>query len=512
MNELLELAEPLLAFAREALRAGRHRDARRAIEAARVYLGLYGPPQYVKYNPAEFIRTEAQRIIDDTHTLGLGPVSNCVGDPHQMFDCLRQLVRGAVLEDDSVLVIEVFEEDDAPCVALSFDGPGRFSREVLVEGFLPLPLEELGQRWTLATRGGRIDTAPNGILLRLTGVRMPPEPAAELEPLLEALAKAAGQLVSNCADPARGTGVLEQCLAMAGGEEQPKEPVGLKAVLGEVMDEFGPALAERGIVTEMMTDPSTPPILMQRQPMRAFFANVFRYTMAILPNTGVVALLTEYDASERALGLVIAIQGPNCLDQATFHLATMRRAVVELHEGAFEFAPDTGGVTLTATLTDPVGSALDAWIPGFEAFSRRSRRMLRLLKGGAQTPPEEFLLGGILEAELERWLLPKFAGPAAVNIAHDLPEENRDLPGSSPPRLEKALGQIKRGKPRKGIAAPAYAAEVLWAFRRDRRHRKAVGTEALGEDALKRLCLALLQTPPDYLVSLRIIAHALAPQ
>jgi len=269
-------------------------------------------------------------------------------------------------------------------------------------------------------------------------------------------------------------------------------------------------LTERCINSETLLDPNAPPLLLRRDRVRAFFATVVRYAAAVLPNAGSLTLMTDYQAGERVLGVVVAIEGPRCVSEETFHLAGLRRAVVEVHDGTLEWAPDSDGVTITATFPDRVGRALDEWIPGFDVFAERSRQMLRLLKSGGPAPPEDFLLGGVLEAELERWLLPKFAGAAAVNLAHDLLEETAGLPGSSPARLKKALTQIKRGKPRKEIAAPPYAAEVLWAFRRDDRHRKAVGAEALDEDALERLCRALLEIPPDYAEGLCLVARAIA--
>jgi len=505
--KVLDEAEPLVAYARAAWRRGRPDEARGAIAACCVYAGLFGPPQYVRYDPAAFIKARGPRLADDAHTLHVEPVTECVGDPDRVFDCLRQLVCGVVLEADSVLAVEVFEQAGEPCIALAFDGPGRFPSEVAVDGFLPLSLEELGRRWTLATRGGRIDDAPNGLLLRLTGQRMPPEPVADLEPLLEALGQAADHAAS---DDARTRETLEGCLALVEGEGSPPETVGVKAVVGEVIDAASSILTERCINAETLLDPNAPPLLLRRDRVRAFFATVVRYATAILPNAGSLTLMTDYQAGERVLGVVVAIEGPRSVTEETFHLAGLRRAVVEVHDGTLEWAPDSDGVTITATFPDRVGRALDEWIPGFDAFAERSRQMLRLLKSGGPAPPEDFLLDGVLEAELERWLLPCYAGAAAVNLAHDLSEKTAGLPGSSPARLKKALTQIKRGKPRKEIAAPPYAAEVLWAFRRDDRHRKAVGAEALDEDALERLCRALLETPPDYAKGLRLVARAIA--
>lgn len=45
--------------------------------------------------------------------------------------------------------------------------------------------------------------------------------------------------------------------------------------------------------------------------------------------------------------------------------------------------------------------------------------MLRLLKSGAQAPPEDFILGGILEHELEARLLPRLSQPMAPRVARE---------------------------------------------------------------------------------------------
>ena len=65
-----------------------------------------------------------------------------------------------------------------------------------------------------------------------------------------------------------------------------------------------------------------------------------------------------------------------------------------LHDGVVEVADDASGLTVSIKLPDVVGRTLDAWLPGWEAFSERSQQMLRLLKSGGQAPPEEFISGG----------------------------------------------------------------------------------------------------------------------
>jgi hypothetical protein len=88
-----------------------------------------------------------------------------------------------------------------------------------------------------------------------------------------------------------------------------------------------------------------------------------------------------------------------------------------------------------------------------------------------------------------------------------MPADNRALPGSVPERAKKALDQIRRGKPRKEIAKPAYAAEILFAFHREERHRKSLGIEKCSDADISQLCANLLQSPPRYIECLKFIAR-----
>ncbi len=186
MSASVDSIEPALAFAREQLRAAsaerrtRLQVARDALKACRVYLGLHRPPAYRNYNPAAHLKARSADIVSARRTLEIEPVQECVGDPDQMVDCIKLLVQNIELEEESSLVVEVFEEDSVPRIALSLDGPGRVRDAISVGGYLQLSLDELGQRWTAATRGGRIDRIPNGLMLRLKGVRMVPETPSDL--------------------------------------------------------------------------------------------------------------------------------------------------------------------------------------------------------------------------------------------------------------------------------------------------------------------------------------------
>ena len=154
---------------------------------------------------------------------------------------------------------------------------------------------------------------------------------------------------------------------------------------------------------------------------------------------------------------------------------------------------------ISLTIPDPIGVALNDWIPGFDVFSERSIQMLRLLKSGGQAPPEDLILGGVLESELERWLMATLAASPAVNVAHELDKEK------NPPRVAKALGQIRRGKPKKEICAPPYAAEIIGAFRSDERGRHALGLGAFESEEIDALLNGLTSKPLGYLTCLRLL-------
>ena len=191
------------------------------------------------------------------------------------------------------------------------------------------------------------------------------------------------------------------------------------------------------------------------------------------------------------------------------HLSLLKRAI-RFHDGEIEVELDGGEATVTFTLGDSAGQTLDAWLPHWDTFGPESRKYLRLLKSGAQAPPEDFILGGILEQELENWLLPRLQNPATTHLVKDGTFRNDGLKGSIKERLQKALDQVGRGKPKKEICQPAYAGELLWAFRSDPRHRAALGTQVLTDDELEALCAGLLAKPVDARACLTRLAALLS--
>ena len=278
--------------------------------------------------------------------------------------------------------------------------------------------------------------------------------------------------------------------------------------MNEVAGEFRERLETRAVELETLFASELPAVAILRQRLRTLFVNAFTLAAGAVTRGGSIALLFEYQAAARALECLLTIEGAERTPMDEAYAASFRRVIEDDHGGACACTFDRRSVTVAATLPDPVGRALDEWIPRFDVFSDRSQQMLRLLKSGGDAPPEDLILPGVLDEELRRWLMPKLDQAAAVNIAHELRPGQDPLPGGSPERLAKALAQIRRGKPRNEIVKPAYAAEMLHAFRTDERRRRAIGAESLDAHAIERLCTALIQQPPDYAEALRLIARA----
>jgi hypothetical protein len=227
--------------------------------------------------------------------------------------------------------------------------------------------------------------------------------------------------------------------------------------------------------------------------------------VAVCPEGGVLETLVEYDNVKREAAGMITLNAAEPTIKDTFHLSIMKRAIRH-HGGGVDIDLSPSEAAITFTLADGVGKTLDAWLPGWELFGPESRKYLRLLKSGAQAPPEEFILGGILEQELENWLLPRLVEPVTVNIAKDGSFRNDGLKGSIKERMQKALDQVGRGKPKKEICQPQYAGELFWAFRGDPRQRYALGTQVLTDEELQALCEGLLAKPVDARACLNLLA------
>jgi hypothetical protein len=533
MKTLLEAIEPSLAYAAELLgraTAGSdplsghiHRVERAftAVRGARVYLELQRTPAHVMYDPRRVLMAVLE-APDDRRLVELEAVGECPGDPEQVRLCTALILDNVELQADAVLAVELFEEEEVPQIAVELDGPGRFADPLTVAGSLSIPRADLETRWTAVTRGGRIDRTVNGLRLRLKGVRVLPASQPDLAEMLALLSSAETALSQALKLVRRGAGgdESEGRAALAGAREKVQttlaridaglpvpDPGNVCALIEDAVSEVEQDLKQRGLAVETWCDRNVPPIAMVRGRMRALVSNALRYAANELPSGGAVNVLVDYDHSERVAGLVFALAGAKQTPQENDLIASMRRAA-QMHGAAFTFEPSPGNAAITVALPDLVGRRLDEWIPQWETFGDRSRQVLRLLKSGGPTPPAELLLEGVLEEELERWLLPRLETPAVVNIAHELQSTPSDLPGASAERLEKVLDQIRRRKPRKEAVRPTYAAELLWAYRGDARRRNAIGLGDMPEDDLRRLCGALLRKPSDFEVALELLARA----
>jgi HAMP domain-containing protein len=503
---VVETVEPVLSYARECLTRGSSDEVGNALQACSVYLDLYRPPAYAEYSISTRLREQLHELADARHLFNVEPVHNSVGDRQQILECLAMLVQAAVLEDESMLVAEVFDVDQAPCIGLSFDGLGHFVQEIVFNDLLRVSLEELRARWTSATRGGRIDTAPNGLLLRLTGQRILPDVTNQYEALREAVDEAA-RLCQEGHEADTILAAVDKALDVIDGECT-KSPTDLNALLAEMIQECKPKLTEHSIVIDTLLSAGLPPIVVHRKRVQAYIANLAAYAQHILPEGGAMMLLLDYDPTRRCVELTTNVSGKECRVGDRCTLASLRRTVVDVHGGAFEVEERPREVTITAELPDVAGRALDEWLPHSDVFSEKSKQVLRLLKSGGEALPEDLLLGGILEEELERWLLPKLSESPASNLAHELLADLKRHSRSTSDPLAKALDQVERGKPRREIAKPRYAAPLLRAYNASDRGRKALGLDGITQTEVEKLATALQSTPLDHAECLRIIARA----
>ncbi len=516
----LETIEPALCHARTLLLrsvASEDEEVHRALRAVRDFVELQRESSPEEYNLEDVLRPVFATQPDVSLERGNVREVRCRGDREQVAVAIRAILQSIWLDADAITRLDVVEEDEVPVVRLSFDGPGKLLPEWRLGGFVTMTREVLEPCWTLATRGGRFDRRPDGIDLRLAGIRVLPEIASPSDELLDTVrvAERNARVVSGDATsrPAavrqRILDSVDKALAFVDDDGRGVEPADISVMLAEVVESQRTALDRAAIECASEVQDDIPPIAIHRKRLRSVFVNLLRHSCEAFTRGGEVSILAEYHSASRRVELLGEIAGTQYDRSAIRHFASIRRAVEAVHRGEVTLSSHESGLSVAMAIPDPVGQTLDAWIPGFERFTSRSQQMLRLLKSGGPTPPEEFLLGGILEEELERMLLSRLSVAPATNLAHDMAVQPTGFPGSSPERLEKALTQIRKGKPKKEICKPAYAAEILWAFRRDDRHRAAVGTLSLDDDALERLCTALFETPPDHLTCLRVLARTL---
>jgi len=486
------------------------------VDGASRFLDLYRPPEYAPYDPEKVLAREKTAPQSAAPPVFYAEaVGEVAGDAAQVAGIVRLLVESAQLDEGAVLLVDVFRQPDrlekegVPCVALAFDGAGRFPATFSFGDGMSLAMDELQARWTLATRGGRIDPAPNGLLLRLKGQRMAPEPTAALEPIREAVVKASCACGKGKIDAARKD--AGEALDLIDGPAAP-ELADLKALVLDVLRENRQAFEACGATCETLFASELPPVPVLRERLRGLFRRILAYAVESQSPGAAVTILFEYNAPRRAILFVATISGIEEVPGHAAFLASFRRTV-EAHDGSLELSAEPTEVNLTVSLPDPVGQAVHQEIPGFDAFCAESQKVLRLLWSGGQAPPAEILLEGLLEEELSRWLLPQFEQPLFVNVAHELAERGAVHPVAAPEKLEKVLDQIRKGKPKRELAKPPFAAELINAWSADSRSREAIAAGPLSQAEMKKLAAALAKTPGtkrSLLACLRLLAKRLA--
>lgn len=532
---VVEAVEPGLARIRELLhdfdsatpadQLERLQSTHTLLRACSRYVLLHREPTPRTYTPARILKPvlaeDNERTIVSTNA-----ATDCYGDPDLVLAAVQLLCGNVRLDLDAVILLELFEDKDTPQLVLRIDGPGTFLDPPAFADFLDISTQQLALCWTAATRGGRLDWSPQQVACRFRGVRVIPESVQGLQAVFESLerleARTSQWFKLALTSPSEATQmsqelrfelakVVDEILAEIDQNYRQPEPASFCALLEEAAGRAEGAYKSKGFAIETFCDQAVPPLSMRRDRMQLALDRVFAYGLRVLATGGSLSVLADYDVSRREACAVMSYNGCRCIETCLPIEASIRRAIVDGHAGEYLSEVTAQAVIIELRLPDPVGCALDRWIPGWEGFGDRSRQVLRLLMSGGPTPPAELLLAGILEEELERWLLPVLELPVASNTAHDLPDRGPTAPGGSLERRAKALGQIRRRKPRKEIAQPAYAAEVLWAFHGDSRGRHALGLDGFGTEQIEALCRSLVQKPPVFLDALVLIAKRLGP-
>ncbi len=493
VRKLSDDLEPVLADAVE-------RNSTANLTVARDYAALFTEPELELFRPDNIFQTFVIHFPPSTFSIHVDHVEGeRVGDPARMSACVAALLKGMERGPKTILVVEIYEEVEhsemIPRMSIAFQGPGRVPDRFLYGDRFPMTLEELSDCWTLATSGGRIDRTENGVELRLHGMRMPPE-ALDL----------AARICTRLGRTPTVEGAAEALALIE--NSAPADMTDLERLYTECLAEYAHALNQAGVAHNYSFSEAFPQLPLNRVRMQGFFGNLFGWAIGAMPGGGALETLVEYDSASRDATGIISLQAASGALTDGIQISLMKRAVA-FHGGTMEVELSGGEATLTFTLGDTVGQALDNWLPGWEALGVESRKYLRLLKSGAQAPPEDFILGGILEQELENWLLPRLALPSTIELVKDGTFKNDGIKGSIKERLKKALEQVERGKPKKEICQPQYAGELFAAFRKDMHHRSALGMQVLTDEELVALAEGLLEKPVDALACLKLLAALL---
>ncbi len=488
-----------------ALRLGPGADPAKRAATIRTFLSLFAKPQYVQYNPGEWLLANSKAFLEEHRELFVDPMSDCAGAPDRVLALLGVFADAFVLEEDAALVFEVCEEEERgakiPRIGMGLAGPGRVNEWFLLGDCFRMSFEEISACWTLATRDGRVDLTENGMDLRLRGMRLAPEPLPEVQSLIEIL---------DTTPPEIALRTLRERIA----EARPPDPIDIRKATEKVLADREEILRRESIHVIQEIPASLPPILLDRREWKMMILHLTEWAVWALTPAGSIILSAEYNAGDREMAFHITLKTKHGAIRNTVHREAMLDAVAVM-AGRVTWTPgiqEDKGTACTLFLPDPVGRDLDDWMPGWEAFSEGNRRMLRLLKSGSVQLPEDFVLNGVLESELERLLWARLQSPAARNVANERLDHAGHAPGGDTARRKKALTQIARGKPKKELCAPTYAAELLWAFREDDRGRAALGLAHSPPATIERFCAGLIENPPDHAASLRLLAEMMGKE
>lgn len=488
-----------------ALRLGPGSEPGKRAAAIRTFLSFFAPPQYMRYNPGEWLLANSRAFLKEHRELFVDPVSDCAGAPDRVLALLGVFADAFVVEEDAALVFDVCEEEEhgakIPRIGVGLAGPGRVNKWFFLGDCFRMSFEEMCACWTLATRDGRVDLNDNGMDLRLCGMRLAPEPLPEVQSLIEIL---------DTTPPKIALRTLRGRIA----EAQPPDPIDIRTATEKLLADREDILRQESIQVIQEIPAGLPPILLDRREWQMMILHLVEWAVWVLPPAGSIILSAKYDETRREMVLQITLKTRHGAIRNTVHREAMLDAVAQMAGRVTWTAgiQDDKETVYTLFLPDPVGRHLDDWLPGWEVFSERNRRMLRLLKSGTVHLPEDFVLNGVLDAELERLLWTRLQSPATRNVANERLDHAGHAPCGDTARRKKALTQIARGKPKKELCAPAYAAELLWAFREDERGRAALGLAHSSPATIERFCAGLTENPPDHAASLRLLAEMMGKE
>lgn len=513
--------EPALSCARAQLDALECAAARAALESCGRFLKVCRDPMYRNYDPGDLLRALADRR-NPRWVVEAESSRTCSGDAEQIGLLLTLLLESAVLETGSLVIVRLQNGADTPCVSVLFDGPGHFPEVFAFGASIYMTFNEFSARWTSATGGGGTVKKGAGLELRLAGGRAVSKVPGETETLLDLIREAGTRLekgkpasdsagAKTCDSVMTTRDAINRALGLVDGPAGSITPTDLRALIQQVIAERSPSLRGRSISVENVFSSALPPIAVRRDRLRVFFSAVHAFAEENLHAGGSVTFMALYERATRCVEIKVSVAGKMDDPDSSCLLYSMKRAVVDDHRGAFEWSYEGSQVDFEARIPDPIGQALDAWIPGWEGFSDQSQQMLRMVQARAGVGQEDALaqvvLSELLEKELERWLLPVLSLPAIVNAAHDIETTASGVPGASGRRLEKAFGQIRKGKPRKEIAKPLYAGELLRVFGRVPRLRSVLRVDHIPDEEVGLLSTNLLQERPDIRTCLQIVAR-----